>query len=116
MTKNTSIPLFAIPVGLILSACQPTTILITQNAAAIAGSTSVADAGGRPSRGTTQSSVRSEVSPEPAGRSVGSAKHTFTPIAPVSQRKPEKREVYEEKTSTVVESFVVPASDQELGR
>lgn len=114
MTKNTNIALVAIPVGLILSGCQPTTIHITQGAAAIAGSTSLADAGGRSTRGISQSSIRSEVSPEPVGRSVGSVKPT--PIAPVSQKKPEKREVYEEKTSTVVESFVVPASDQELGR
>jgi hypothetical protein len=114
MTKNTNIALFTIPVGLILSGCQPTTIHITQGAAAIAGSTSVADAGGRSTRGISQSSVRSEVSPEPEGRLFESVKRT--PIAPVSQRKPEKREVYEEKTSTVVESFVVPASDQEFGR
>jgi hypothetical protein len=35
---------------------------------------------------------------------------------PSPAKKPAKREVYEEQTSEVVETYVFPASDEEMGR
>jgi hypothetical protein len=35
---------------------------------------------------------------------------------PAPAKKPAKREVYEEQTSEVVETYVFPASDEEMGR
>lgn len=108
---KTSAKILLLPAALLLPACQQTTVHTTQTSAALAGSYS-----GRP--GTTAAAAGASVTSAPrmAPTQVQTSAVISRPSAPAPARKPEKREIYEEQTSEVVETYVFPASDEEMGR
>lgn len=112
---KTSAKLLLLPAALLLPACQQTTVHTTQTSAALAGA-STGTYSGRP--GTTAAAAGASVTSAPrmAPTQVQTSAVISRPSAPAPARKPEKREIYEEQTSEVVETYVFPASDEEMGR
>ena len=113
------LPAIFLPVAVLGTGCQQTTVLTHQTSAALAGASSSQSSrpGSTSAAAVSSSSIYSDarnVSAQTTAVVVAQAPRAAT--APASARKPEKREVYEEQTSEVVETYVFPASDEEIGR
>lgn len=112
---KTSAKILLLPAALLLPACQQTTVHTHQTSAALAGASTGYP--GRPSSTTAAAAGASVTSsPRLAPTQVQTSAVVTRPSAPAPTRKPEKREIYEEQTSEVVETYVFPASDEEMGR
>jgi hypothetical protein len=108
-----------LPVAFLATGCQQTTVHTHSGSAALAGVSSVSPA---PTRTTAAAAGASATAI--GDRRISGVSMTTAGVAPAPQpaptpspaKKPAKREVYEEQTSEVVETYVFPASDEEMGR
>lgn len=115
------LPAIVLPVVALATGCQQTTVHTHQSSAALAGASSGSPSSSPPASTSAAAVSSSTLSSTPRNASarttavvVTPAPRTASALAPA--KKPEKREIYEEKTSEVVETYVFPASDEEMGR
>jgi hypothetical protein len=115
------LPAIFLPVAALATGCQQTTVHTHQTSAALAGASSVSPSSSHPSTTSAAAVSSSTHSSPPRNPSTRTTAVVVTPAprtasTPAPAKKPEKREVYEEQTSEVVETYVFPASDEEMGR
>ena len=113
------LPAILLPVAVLGTGCQQTTVHTHQTSAALVDSSSGPSS--RPSSTSAAAVSSSTLTYNPRNASAQTTAVMVTPAprtasAPAPVKKPEKREVYEEQTSEVVETYVFPASDEEMAR
>ena len=116
------LPTIVLPMVALATSCQQTTVHTYQSSAALAGASSGGSSStARPS--TTSAAASSyALTNTPRAAATHSTAIAVSPAPrlaaapPTPAKKPDKREIYEEKTSEVVETYVFPASDEEMAR